>query len=254
MSYETIAAAVGGSFQRLSTTSGYIHTPLVMPEDGAMIGAYVIDAPDHQVRITDDANVLYRAALHGMTQSPARSRQIQAIAEGLGLAISNDGEIHVTCSEENAPFFLARFLEAADRISFMCVGYRPKATTRFERKIGEVLKAAFPEQLVRAPSVTGASGHDLRFPFMLNEVGDRRAVIQPIAAKEGKVDWASVYHAVGKFIDLKNNPVSDFRRVAVLESMEDANIEKAKVALAEASSVIVFQSNQQFVETLRQAA
>jgi len=254
MSYESLAHAIGGSFHRLSTTSGYISSPLVMPEDGTVIGAYVVDAPNHRIRITDDADVLYRASLNGMTHSASRVRQVQAIAEGLGLSLSNDGEIHVTCTEADAPYFLARFLEAADRIAFLCLGYRPKATTRFERKVGEVLQAVFQDHLVRAATLTGASGHVLRFPFMLNGSRERRTVIQPIAAKDGRVDWTNVYQALGKFIDLKSNPLANLQRIAVLEGIDDENVEQAKVALSDASSVIVYRDKAQFIETMRQAA
>lgn len=254
MTYESLAHAIGGSFHRLSATSGYISSPLVMPEDGTVIGAYVIDAANRQVRITDDSDVLYRASVNGVTHSPSRVRQVQSIAEGLGLSLSNDGEIHVTCAEADAPYYLARFLEAADRIAFLCLGYRPKTTTRFERKVGEVLQTAFPERLVRAATLTGASGHALRFPFMLNGGSDRKTVIQPIAAKEGRIDWTNVYQALGKFIDLKNNPVANLRRIAVLEGIDDQNVEQAKAALSDASSVIIYRDRRQFIETLQQAA
>jgi len=254
MSYHSIAASLGGSYTKLSETSGYISSPLVMPEDGAMIGAYLVDAPGHRVRITDDADVLYRAMVHGVTSSPSRVKQVQAVAEGLGLQLSDDGELHVTCAVDDAPYFLARFLEAADRISYLSLGFRPKATSRFEKKVGEALEAAFKDRLVRQATVVGASGHLLRFPFMLNNQAGQGTVIQPVPARDGKLDWAGVYQAVGKFIDLKNNPVTAMRRIAVLEGMEDQGVEQAKAALADASSVIVFRDREQFVETLRHAA
>ncbi|WOB51016.1 DUF1828 domain-containing protein [Xanthomonas hydrangeae] len=254
MSYQTIAASIGGSYTRLSDVSGYINSPLVMPEDGTMIGAYLIDAPGNQVRITDDANVLYRASLHGVSASPSRSKQIQAVAESLGLALSEDGELHVTCAMADASFYLVRFLEAADRIAYLSLGFRPKGTSRFEHQVADALQEAFPHGVVRHATVTGASGHALRFPFMLEGYGEQPTVIQSVAAKDGKIDWGGVYQAVGKFIDLKNNPISHLRRVTVLEGMRDQSVEQAKAALADASSVIVFHDRQQFIEKFRRAA
>lgn len=254
MSYETLAATIGGTYRQLSPISGFISSPLVMPEDGAMLGAYLIEAAGNRVRITDDANTLYRATLHGVSHSQARAKQIEEIAKRHGMTLSNDGEISVTCMRDDAPYFLARYLEAIDRISFHCLGYRPKASSRFEKRVGQVLEDVYRARLVRAVSLVGASGHPLKFPFMIGAEGTRKSVIQPVAAKEGKVDWAGVYQAVGKFIDLKNSGPSDIKRIAVLEGMEDENIEKAKVALADTATVIVFRQRAQFINALAQAA
>jgi len=254
MNYDNLAATIGGTYRQLSPISGFISSPLVMPEDGAMLGAYVIDAPDDRVRITDDSNVLYRAMLHGVVHSSARLKQIQETASRHGISLSDDGELFLTCRRDDAPYFLARYLEAVDRISFQCIGYRPKASSRFERRVGQVLQEEFPDQLIRSPALVGASGHPLRFPFMLGAEGASQAVIQPVAAKDGKVDWAGVYHAVGKFIDLKNAGPNAVRRITVLEGMGDTNIEKAKVALADTSTVIVYRERAQFVRAMAMAA
>lgn len=224
-----------------------------MHDDGTMIGAYVVDVPGRKLRITDDAQILFHAMANGVTATAARARQYQAIAEQCGLTLSEDGELHVVCDEQMASYYMARFLEAADRISFLSVSHRQKPTGRFEKTVGDALDTYFRKRVVKRISVTGASGHSLKFPFMLDENSANPVVIQPVSATDGKLDWGNVYHAVGKFTDLKNNRGFHSRRIAVLEAADDGDAQQAKAALSETARVVVYRSPHQLADVLKAA-
>lgn len=253
MRHDALETLLSAEYTKLSDMSGYVRSPIAMHDDGTMIGAYVVDVPGDRVRITDDAQVLFHAMANGVAPNVNRGRQYQAIAEQCGIELSEDGELFIVCDEGMAPYYMARFLEAADRISFLSVSHRQKPTGRFEKTVGDALAAYFSQRVVRRISIPGASGHNLIFPFMLDENSSTPIVIQPVAATEGKLDWGNVYHAVGKFADLKNNRSFNSRRIAVLEAADDDVSQQAKAALSETASVIVYSSPRQLAGALKAA-
>lgn len=253
MRHDFFANCLTTEYTRLSDISGYLRSPIAMHDDGTMLGAYLVEAGEGRIRVTDDAQILLHAMINGVPSTTGRSGVYRALAEQCGVRLSDDGELFVECEEESAPYYVARFLEAADRISYLSVSHRQKPSGRFEKAIGEALQLHFHSRLAKRVGVRGASGHTLKFPFMLDETSACPVVIQPVSATDGRLDWGNVYHAVGKFTDLKNNRGINTRRIAVLEASEDLASTQAKAALSEIATVVVYRSADQLAGVLKAA-
>lgn len=251
MSLEQHASGFGNTFVRLSERGGYVRSPFIVPGDGATIGAYLLEEGD-DVRITDDGDILFNAMVNGVESSASRARKFADIAEQSGVCLADTGELTVRCKAADVPYYLARFFEAADRIAYVSHGMRPRPMDLFDHRVDAILGRAFTTSFTRNASVVGASGHTLRFPFSL-DVPAAPILIQTVAAKDGKVDWGSVYKAVGKLSDARSAQGNRSPLFAVLEDAGDG-MDQAKNALAATASVVVLRNDDQLVSALRQAA
>ena len=250
MRYQELAKKMGMTYREVSSDAAYLESPMVLPEDGSHIGAYLTRIADGTVRITDDANTLFHALTYGVSPNAARGKYLKAIAEQCGVSLSDDGEVYAICRQEELPYYLPRFLEAADRIAFASHGYRPAPSSAFEMMLARVLTKAFPERLRRNFRVHGASGHELSFPFVIDVDRDEPKFLQLVAAQDGKANWSSVYQALGKMTDLKNNLVQRSRRLVILESVPTKDVGQATTALADAANVLVFTNATEFLQQL----
>ncbi|WP_165676943.1 DUF1828 domain-containing protein [Metapseudomonas otitidis] len=225
---------------------------ITLPYDGNLIGAYVQDIGRGRVRISDNADTLFHAMSVGVAPSSGRGKRLATLATEHFVQLSESGELFVACDIKEAPFYLARFLEAAASISNACNQWHTVAESKFEGVIRRALGASFPRQVKRGFQVRGASGHQLKFPFALDAESSSPQVIQPISAQGDHPFWPSVYHALGKMIDLKN-AVPSIRRVVVMEATNELEISKAATALAECASVIVFSTPEKLARALKAA-
>ncbi len=230
----------------------YMESAITVPYDGNLIGAYVQDVGRGRVRISDNADTLFHAMTIGVSPSAVRGRRLAVIAAEHHVQLSEAGELHVACSASDAPFYLARLIEAAMAISYTCAQWQPAADSKFERVVNQALRAQFKNGVKRGFEIKGASGHQLKFPFALVTDASAPQVIQPISASGDGPYWPSVYHALGKMIDLKN-AVPAARRVVVLEPTDESEISKAATALAECATVIVFSTPQRLADALMAA-
>jgi hypothetical protein len=166
------------------------------------------------------------------------------------VSLSDDGEVFATCDIDELPYYLARFLEASDRIAYAANGFRPKPSSAFELVLARVLAKAFPARVKRNFKVYGASGHQLTFPFVMDPTAQTPKFIQAVAANDGKANWSSVYQALGKMTDLKNNVAQPSRRIVVMEAIPAKDIQQASTALADAAAVIIYRSADELVQRL----
>lgn len=228
----------------------YLESPLTLAFDGNLIGAYIQDLGNGKVRISDNADTLFTALTHGLKPTAEKGRKFSALVTEKGLELSDEGEIFKLCTEEQLGFYLARFIEAAEHIGFICDNLLPSPVSKFDKVIGSALKSAYPQQLKTDYRILGASGHQLTLPFAIELDHAPITLIQTVSAKQGKVDWGTVYRAVGKLLDIKNAH-SNLGRVIILEpSSASDNDRKAATALAEAASVIMYTKPQDLIEAL----
>jgi hypothetical protein len=242
MRHDLLSKALCGTYVQLSDRAGYLRSNLSIDNDGTLLGAYFADAGQGRVRITDDGDTLFYAAVNGVEISEGRAKKYREIAHSCGISLADDGVLNITCEVDSVGYFTARLIEAADRISYLSVSHRPKPHSRFEAMLAVTLKAQFARAFSRNFKVLGASGHTLRFPFALSATNGRATptLIQPVSATDGKIDWGNVYQAAGKFQDLANNHSLHARRVAILEEVAQDQMAQASTALAVASDVIVY--------------
>ncbi|BGE54523.1 hypothetical protein CRPA23_36120 [Pseudomonas aeruginosa] len=227
----------------------YMESAITVPYDGNLIGAYVQDIGRGRVRISDNADTLFHAMTVGVAPSASRGKRLATIATDHHVHLSEAGELFVACDSGEAPYYLARFIEAAMAISYACTQWQPAGETKFERVVGQALRAQFKKGVKRSFEIQGASGHQLKFPFALVRDSASPQVIQPISASGDGPYWPSVYHALGKMIDLKN-AVPAAGRIVVLEPTDELEMSKAATALAECASVVVYSTPQRLAEAL----
>jgi len=250
MNHRAIASALCGRYTPLGDAHGYLESKLTLPSDGALLGAYLLQPEAGQIVITDDGDTLFQIAVAGAEITKSRAAKYKEIAADYGIELSADGQLTVRCAEESAPVYLARFFEALHRIAFTSLAHRPKTSDRFETLVGEVLFKAYKKRVARNHKVLGASGHQLRFPFVLDAEAVRPVLVQTVASNEGRVDWSNVYQAGGKFRDVMNNDAVSARRVAVVEPAEEEQIKQARIALGDAADVILYRGPDELVEAL----
>lgn len=227
----------------------YMESAITVPYDGNLVGAYVEDVGRGRVRISDNADTLFHAMTAGVAPSAARGKRLATIATERHVQLSEAGELYVACDACDAPYYLARLVEAALAISYACAQWQPAGETKFERVVGQALRAQFKKGVKRGFEVQGASGHQIKFPFALLSDTASPQVIQPISASGDSPYWPSVYHAMGKMIDLKN-AVPAARRIVVLEPTDELEMSKAATALADAASVIIYTGPKHLAEAL----
>ncbi|WP_119717117.1 DUF1828 domain-containing protein [Cognatilysobacter tabacisoli] len=237
MNHDAIATALCGRYVKLAEGSGYLESNWTFPGDGTLIGAYIVAADAGRIRVTDDGDIVFNAAVAGARLTRDRASRYRALAEDFGLTLGDDGVISATCSPDELPFAVARYVQAASAIAHASLKHRPRDNERFERIIGTLLEAQFGKRIVRRPEVVGISGHQLRFPFGLDLDGQSPALIQTISADDNQTSWKSVYEAGGKFGDIRPARPG-LRLIAVLESAKDT--EKAGRYFADAADVVVY--------------
>lgn len=231
----------------------YMESPISLAFDGNLIGAYVQDIGRGRVRISDNADTLFHAMSIGVAPSVPRGKRLAGMAADFSMTLSEGGEIFAACDKAEAPFYLARFIEAAFSISQACEQWQPAAESKFEKIVLKALRASFPAQIKRNFEIRGASGHQLKFPFALGVGTDTPQVIQAIGEQNGHPNWPSVYHTLGKMLDLKN-AVPMARRIVVLENSDAIEISRAATALSECASVVIYSDANQLAEDLKFAA
>jgi hypothetical protein len=231
----------------------YMESPISLAFDGNLIGAYVQDIGRGRIRISDNADTLFHAMSVGVVPSAPRGKRLAGMAAEYQMNLSEGGELFAACNKEEVPFYLARFIEAAVSISHACEQWQPVAESKFEKIVLRALRASFPRQVKRNFEIRGASGHQLKFPFALDVGSDTPQVIQAIGSQNDHPNWPSVYHTLGKMIDLKN-AVPMARRIVVLEQSDALEISRAATALSECASVLIYSSQEQLAEDLKIAA
>lgn len=227
----------------------YLESPLTLPFDGNLIGAYIQEMGNGQVRISDNADTLFAAITHGVKPNAEKGRKLAELVAASGLELSDNGEIFKACPESQLGFYLARFMEAAEHVGFACNKMRPTPVSRFDQVVGGALKSAYAKKLKTDFKITGASGHQLTLPFAIEAENGQPTLIQTIAAKDGKVDWSLVYRAVGKMLDIKNAHINSKRRV-ILEPGDDDENRRAATALADAATVVIYTGAKHLLEDL----
>lgn len=247
MNCTLISSRLGFKCKPVTDDVFYIESPLTLAFDGNLIGAYVQNLGNGNVRISDNADTLFAAITHGVKPTAAKGRKMAELVEMSGLELSDDGEIFKSCSEDQLAYYLARFIEAAEHVGFACNKLRPSPISRFDRVVETALRSAYAGDLKTDFHIVGASGHQLTLPFAITGPDRDTTLIQTIPTKNGKVDWSLVYRAVGKMLDIKNAH-GDTHRKVVLEPGDEDDNRKAATALADAAEVVIYTGSNHLIQ------
>lgn len=239
MNCDTLLSSLAFRCNPVSDSILYVESPHTHIFDGQLIGAYLITLPSGDIKITDNADLMFHAMVHGVKPHAATATKLRKLACKHGIELAPNGELYAMASPANAPFVAARLFEASIKIAESCDQIRSRDVTKFEAVVGKRLRAAYGRRVKANQEVMGASGHTLRFPFVVYETPDSPAFVQPISAFEDKPYWPSVYNTVGKMLDLKNARRSSLR-YSIMQGANSDGAAQAAAILSESTTVLTF--------------
>lgn len=242
MNHDAVEKALCGRYVQLSDGAGYIESQMTFPKDGSLVGAYVLDAGNGKLVVTDDGDTAFNIARCGTEITAQRHKSYAQIAEQYGLALNKEGVLSTSCNLDELPYALARYLQAVSALAAKGLKQRPTDSERFEQLIGGILELQYGIRLTKRAEVTGLSGHQLRFPFAIDLETPAATLIQTVSATEDEViQWKAVYEAGGKFKDIRSAR-GDVRLIAILEGSRDAD--KASRFFSGDADVLIYSEGQ----------
>lgn len=226
-----------------------VYSPFTYPFDGEHVGLYVQQNGDNY-RVTDNAESLFHASSFGIKISKKRLETLRTIC-GPTVSISDGGEITATGEEYKVGGMLTAVLNATLAVSHMEPSWMPRSrNAEFTEEVAEIISNVVGERMHRNERVTGASGHQLEIPIVI-DVSTGRRFVQPIAYGTDRIDWDNVYRGFGKMMDLKNAGADDEARTVVIEdTYRDTEIPKAVTLLANCANVVYFSNLHGWLERL----
>src|SRR3569833_356839 len=238
MNCAELVGRLGFRCKPLNNGAFRIWSPFTNGDDGQRDALYIEPSADGY-RITDNAESLMHASSMRANLSSSRLSILRR-ANG-SVRISEGGEIFASASIENLSTTLIEVLNTALAVGHCESMWQPKeASTSFQEAVGAVLQDAAGDRLRRNAVVSGASGHQIEIPFVID--GETKSTyIQPVAYGYDRVDWDSVYRGLGKMLDLKNAGADEQNRALILEdNAGDDEIGKAATLLSVSASVVYF--------------
>lgn len=239
MNCDTLLSSLAFRCNPVSDSILYVESPHTYVFDGELIGAYLITLPSGAIKITDNADLMFHAMMHGVKPHAATASKLRRLASAHGIELSSEGELYATSSPAAAPFVAAKLFEASIKIAETCNHIRSRDVSKFESIVGKRLRTAYGRRVKTNQAVVGASGHTLRFPFVVYSTPDTPAFVQPISAFDDKPYWPSVYGAVGKMLDLKNARPSSLR-YSIMQPAHSEGVAQAAAILSESTTVLTY--------------
>lgn len=213
-----------------------ISSPFVFADDGTCI-AFSLFLTDTGFYLCDDADHAMLANAYGATLNKDKIRSLNETV-GVHLAqFDEGGEIWAKGEWDDLQDALFDATKLALSLSFRYEKWLPKFNhTRFKATVERTLLQLMPERIVQNHTVTGISGHPIKFPFAVKRPDGRLTYIETVAKDGNKLDWSAVYQVHGKFSDVKLNDDPN-RRFAFLESGSE-DFGKASTLLADVTSIL----------------
>ena len=214
-----------------------IASPFTYGDDGACITFSIFQPSPNSFFLSDDGASIMQAAIFGTEMDKKKLLSLNQTAGVHYAQFAENGEIQASGSWQVLQFALFDAAKLALALSFRLPKWLPKFNQmRFRNLVESTLRRDIPAQnIVKDYKTTGISGHQLVFPFALT-TPERNVLIEPIALKDGKIDWASVYQAHGKFSDLKRLDTHN-KRLAILEGDETSEYGAAATVLGDSCHV-----------------
>lgn len=223
-------------------------------DDGEHLALFLEPDGKGQWRVTDHADTLMHASACGARITKARLDRIRERSSDVN--ITEGGALAAIATLDSLPHVVAAVLNTAIAISHAEDAWRPKSRDqRFIAAVGKELEAVAGQRLQRNVTVTGVSGHQIEFPFAIDDTDAGRQFIQPVAYGDERMDWANVYKAHGKMFDLKSAGAEETQRIVVMEDIPgDAEVGKAITLLSYTAMVLLYNHRAQWLPRFRSAA
>lgn len=223
-------------------------------DDGEHLGLFLEPSYNGQWLVTDHADSLMHASAHGAKLTSSRLDKIRAQFEDV--KISEGGALMAVTGQDNLAQTITEVLNTAIAISHAEENWKPKTREqKFIAAVGQELEAVAGKKLQRNVIVSGVSGHQIEFPFAIDDSKIGRKFIQPVAYVDERVDWGAVYKASGKMFDLKSAGAEEGQRIIIMEdTLGDDELGKAVTLLSYNTNVLLFSQRYQWLSRFRQAA
>lgn len=233
------ADAFGLTCRPVSAGLVYLQTAMADGFSGQLFGFYAQELGRGLLRLSDNADTLFTAMCAGVKPTAARGKSLAEAARRRGVTLSDGGELHLTCPEGQAGYYIARFVETMLSVSTNCEQWLPaeRQQSPFEKQVRKELRDTFKKRLKADYEITGASGNQLRFSFAIDADTNNGRLIQVIPAHNEKPYWPTVYGTVGKMLDVRNIRPT-FNRFVIIENLGTAEIAQAGAVIAQCANVI----------------
>lgn len=226
--------------------------PFTLGVDGQQAAFYIAQPSDNTFYLTDGSETAVHAEQSGVVLS---KKKLQSLNDTCGVTLAkfdDEGSIVAFGPIQDMRAALWDAVKLAMSLSFKTDKWKPKFDqARFQAIVLAELEAQLgAEKIIREAKVQGASGHVIEFPFGVKRSDGLVSYVQPIALDGGKISWAAVYQAHGKFFDVK--AASDINnRIAIIEAGA-ANDEFGRVTnfLSSAASVYTLSGIKDWSKTM----
>ena len=220
-------------------------------DDGEHLGLFLEPSGNGQWVVTDHADTLMHASAHGAKLTSNRLDRIRA--QFADVKISEGGALIAVTGQDNLARTVTEVLNTAIAISHAEERWKPKTREqKFIASVGQELEAVVGKKLQRSITASGVSGHQIEFPFAIDDPAKGRQFIQPVAYGDKGVDWGNVYKASGKMFDLKSAGAEECQRIVIVEdSSGDEELGKAVTLLSYIAMVLLFSHRAQWLPRFR---
>jgi hypothetical protein len=247
MNCADLISSLGFSCKQLSGGAIRLWSPFTYGRDGQLVSLFV-EPTNGGFLVSDNAQSFMHAVTMGVDVTKSRLEMIRAAISDQTISVSKSGEITAVAHPESLGSAIVGVLNAALTVSAFESTWMPRSQATFERSVGVMLESILGTRLKTKVKVTGASGHQMEFPFAVDAAGNT-TYIQTVAYGHGRVDWSLVYRGLGKMLDLKNADPGFSERAIILEDSPDEELAKAATLLSNSAKVVPFSRAKAWAQT-----
>jgi hypothetical protein len=250
MKCSVVLAEIGFECKELQDGVTLINTPFTFGEDGELISLHIVELGQGKIKITDAGYSVYHLASMGIKLNAGRVSELNTVIQMNSIEFDDNGEISVVCENEYASYYVPTVVKSVIAASTLGCQWSVKNSSKdFKKEVGAFLKGRFKRKLETNFSVTGRSGHQLEFPFVIR--GDNGLVyIQPVGRRSGQLNWDRVYSTHGKMTDIHR---PDNERIVFVDDVDVTEIQRAQAFLEDTAKVVPYSSRDQWANTIKVA-
>lgn len=218
-----------------------VYSPFTYGDDGEVL-YFLAEETASGMRLTDNCAALMHATGRGVNLTSSRLSKLRQYARG-AVRIDDSGEIWATCTADEIARTAPDLVGAMLAVSHMEMQWLPEyRESAFNERVASTLAPVAGDRLKRRYTVTGASGHQLEFPFVVVVGGRPGRYIETVSASAKGFNWQAAYRAFGKMMDIKAAGADDAERYVIIEDDPalSGDLQSALTLLSMASNVVTF--------------
>jgi len=249
MSCDTILSGLAFECVPLANQTYMVYTPFNMAHDG-QVAAFSVRQVDEKYVLSDGCSALMHAEAHGVNVSRSRIQSLGSMLPS-GVQLTVSGELTAECDLAGLAGSARSMVAALVGVTHQERAWWPATSEEepFDEEVRQVLEPRVGSRLKRRVKVTGASGHQLELPFVIE--GPQPRYNQTVPYDVDRLDWTKVYRALGKMLDIKNAGTPDESRIIIIEdAANDPQLDNAITLLAYGAGVYRFSRTNDWIDRL----